>query len=311
MRTKYPYLQPGQKPITTVDVYLRLKTECDRLQHQDRKLRMGLKDIEKTDTEKREALIQEIKSFAPTISKLEFEIGKRTPVVLIAICPFCGIEVWHKVGIFSLLDSFWYQSSNNGKWVFKDSKCPHLFCVDGALNLHDHTPTEQSQAFLTFGATAIVMAAGVPFVKPRVLSFPTMQAVIHSIPVAERYTAYPVVYFAERLPAEHTSFCIPWASTGFDGWHPYRNGQKIGFTGKRSDRQEYELRPWIERGKLQWVDPVTEDKLIGGPPEAFPYASITGKRHPYIIKKGEVHDLPDPVEGKPEVILGDLVPHHA
>jgi hypothetical protein len=311
MRTKYPYLNPDEKPITTVDEYLLLKRNYDNLQRQDRELRTQIKAIEKTDAEESATLYRQHTRLAPSESELRFELGRRTPVVLIAICPFCGIEVWQKVGVFSLLDSLWYQSSNNGKWVFRDSKCPHLFCVDGALNLHGHTPTEQGQAFLTFRKTAIVMAAGVPFVKPRILTFPTMQAVVHSIPVAERYTAYPVVYFAERLPAEHISFCIPWASTGFSGWHPYRNGQKIGFIGKRTDRQDYELLPWIERGKLKWVDPVTEDKLVDGPPGAFPYAHITGRRHPYIIKQGEVHDFPDPVESKAEIILGDLVPHHA
>ena len=40
----------------------------------------------------------------------------------------------------------------------------HLFCVDGALHLEGHTPTEAQT--LPNQRSEIVMAAEVPFVKP-------------------------------------------------------------------------------------------------------------------------------------------------
>lgn len=308
MRSTYPFLKPDEKPIATVDEYLVLRNEYDRLSRRTRELRTKIKAIEKTDKVKSARLYKELKSLEPSESRLEFEIDRRTPLVLISICPYCGTEIWQKTGVFSLLDQFWYHWSRNGRQVNKKSRCPHLFCVDGALNLHGHQPTEQGQAITTVGETSIPMAAGVPFVKPRVLNLHTMRVVIHSIPVAGRYTAYPVVYFAERQPMEHIDFCIPWASTAFDGWHPYRNGRQIGFIGKRTDRQDYDLTKWIQSEKLLWVDPVTEDKLVGGPVEAFPYARVRGRRHPYYIEEGKVYDLPNPEGGEPEIILGDLVP---
>ncbi|HNT76548.1 MAG TPA: hypothetical protein PKH77_16165 [Anaerolineae bacterium] len=308
MRFSYPFLQPGEKPITTVDEYLLLRNDYDRLRQRSRELRIKIKAVETTDKEESARLYQELKNLEPSESRLRFEMGRRTPLVLISICPYCGTEIWQKTGIFSLLDQFWYHRSSDGQYVAEGSRCPHLFCIDGALNLCGNQPTEQGQAITTVGETSIPMAAEVPFVKPRVLNLPTMRAVVHSILVAERYLAYPVVYFAEKLPAEHVHFCIPWASSAFSGWHPYANGQKIGFVGKRADRQDYDLDKWIQSEKLLWVDPVTEADLVGGPAGAFPYANVAGRRHPYYIEEGKVYDLPNPAESKPEIILGDLVP---
>jgi hypothetical protein len=269
------------------------------------------KQLRKQNKELPPELFEELRGLETQIEPLMYELQRRTPFVLVSLCPYCQAEIWQDVGIFSLLDEFWYRSSGTGREVAGISQqCPHLFCIDGALNLHGHQPIEQGQAFVTYGATSIAMAAEVPFVKPRVLNLPSMRAVIHSIPVAECYTAYPIVYFTERQPAEHIHFCIPWASSAFDGMRPYANDQMIGFTGKRSDRQDYDLLKWVEKGKVSWVDPETEGKLIDNPPETFPYAGVAGRRHPYYIEECIVHDLPDPIQGEPEIILGDLIPHH-
>ncbi len=106
------------------------------------------------------------------------------------------------------------------------------------------------------------MAAEVPFVKPRGLSLPGMVAVIHSLPVAERYTAYPIVYFTEQQPPQR-EFCIPWARIEYVARD--RNHPEVTITGRRSDDQDYDLVRWIEQGKLYWLDPENEERLVRQP----------------------------------------------
>ncbi len=99
---------------------------------------------------------------------------------------------------------------------------------------------------------------------------------------------------------------IPWGAEWFGGFHPHRNGRHIGFTGKRSDKQEYDLTNALVMGQLQWLDPQTQTKLLTLEMENCPYEGVNGRRHPYKIENGVVYDLPDPQEAWVNIELGDL-----
>ncbi len=221
---------------------------------------------------------------------------RRLPYVLIAICPFCHQEIWQKAMVFSFKDDFWYRTYSDGKDVHNDSLCPHLFCVDGALHLNGHIPTEVTGAVYSpiSHNYAIHMAAEVPFVKPRLLEIATMVAVMHSLPVADKYTAYPIVYFAEKQPPLSESFCIPWGCV-----EQVEHAEYYVTTRRRQDYQVYELDKWVEQGKLLWVDPENETELLSAPTHVFPYGAVNGRDHPYIIEDGVIKDLPDPIETPP------------
>jgi hypothetical protein len=225
------------------------------------------------------------------------------PLVKIAICPYCQTDVWKRVGIFSLSDRSWYNHESDGISVPRSSICDHLFCISGGLGLNGHSPGEQ-HAFSDVEGRYIRMAAGVPFVLPRLLKL-GMTAVLHAIPVAQRYTGYPVTYFTQFPFAEHKHFCIPWGSERFDGMHPHRD-RYIGFTGTRSDKQEYDLAEALIAGRLQWLDPQTQSNLVTLQMKNCPYEQVSGRQHPYKIDKGIVQDLPDPLPTPAHIQLGDL-----
>jgi len=184
----------------------------------------------------------ETQQTAETRSRLLAEFRHRhLPYVLIARCPFCNAEIWQRAMVFSLEDEFWYRDYGDGyEDIFEPEKCPHLFCVDGALNLNGFQPSEVKGSTESAYTQKyhILMAAEVPFIKPRVLQIPSMVAVIHSLSVADKYTAYPVVYFVEeRPPRFHDSnFCVPWAREYYIKHHDMYN-----FSGRCSDAQEYDL----------------------------------------------------------------------
>lgn len=288
MRFFAPHLLPGETAISSVAEYQQIRTKyvnaCAAW------LRFFPGDTLGIQPETQQA--------AGAKSRLLAEFRhRRLPYVLIAICPFCNAEIWQRAMVFSLEDEFWYRLYGDGcEEIFEPERCSHLFCIDGALNLNGCQPSEArgstESAFTQ--KYHIRMAAEVPFVKPRVLQIPGMVAVIHRLPVADQYAAYPIAYFAEKRPPRFhdTNFCVPWAREYY-----IEHYEGYNFSGWRSDVQEYDLIPWLDKGQVFWLDE-NEGTLVNGPVQDFPFANIPGRRHPYRIESGQVYDLPNPKEGE-------------
>lgn len=219
------------------------------------------------------------------------------PLILISCCPFCQRELWMQAGpMFSLTDSFWFRAYSDGRGdiVEDGSVCEHLFCIDGALNLNGHSPLEACKwhsSSMGKDWDYIWLASEVPFVKPRVMKLPGMVAVMTDFPVAEKYTAYPIVYFAKEAPYpryREDDFCIPWATKAY-----VDAGVGLVANGNREDAQEYDLLKWLEQNKLYWLETQNDaHRLIRGTVETFPYLNLSGRQHPYKIVEGRVINLP-------------------
>lgn len=237
---------------------------------------------------------QPISTYAEQLALLQqgkpHELERRTPWVLVARCPFCASPIWMQVGIFSLAAGFWFRAYSDGQdEVWAETRCQHFFFVDGALNLHGHRPTEakpwhpsrpQDMKLWHY----IWMAAEVPFVLPRVLALPTMKAVLHHLPIAdEKYTAYPITYFAEQRPALE-DFGIPWARKLY---YDVRSGYST--TGQRADQQDFDLELWA--AQLYGLDVNQADEAIVPLAElGFPNRNMAGRKHPYIIREGRIYN---------------------
>lgn len=217
------------------------------------------------------------------------------PSILISQCPFCERELWMPAGaMFSLMDGFWFRAYSDGRSDIGDegSVCEHLFCIDGGLHLNGYTPVwEHTSSGMGKDWDYIWLASEVPFVKPRVMYLPGMVAVMTDFPVAEQYTAYPVVYFAKEAPYpryRENGFCIPWATKAYAD-----AGGGLVANGYREDAQEYDLLKWLEQNKLYWLDTQHDaHRLIQGTVETFPYLNLSGRQHPYKIVEGNVINLP-------------------
>jgi len=281
---KLRFFEAVEHPITTVAEYLEVRLSYEALLEKYRR-RSGPWNAAAEQLEREERWAY-------------FDMRRRLPYVLVSRCPYCATPIWREAGIFfHLRDEAWYLKADNGRDVHQTSLCPHLFCVDGALNLNGHQPSEATGS--SNPGKRIILAAEVPFVKPRVLNLPTMVAVVHSLPVADRYTAYTVTYFCTQHPPQR-EFCISWArSEYFDRDQELSGGT---YTGRRSDVQEYDLRPWIERGRLYWLGPDEEDcPVVRGSVADSPYHDVPGRRHPYFINNGKIRDRPDPKGGRPRI----------
>jgi hypothetical protein len=298
----FRHLEPGDEPITSVDEYLAARRRYDELSSRIDYVQMEMKKYWSVGKEVPQELSDEYDVLDRQDMPVMQEFFRRLPCVLVSRCPYCAREIWGAVGIFSLIDEFWYSIYSDGQEeAIEESHCEHLFCIDGALGLNGHQPAEVKKPNTMVLYDTLRMAAGVPFVKPRVLRLPTMVAVLHSFPVADKYTAYPVVYFAEQRPPQK-EFCIGWARQEYVDRLEGGGGT---FVGRRTDAQDYELEKWVEQGKLFWLDPTDDEHpLVHGPVEAFPYGNVPGRRNPYIIKDGKVRNLRNPTtDGRPKVRL--------
>jgi len=290
MKLYNPNLLSGENSINSLTEYLEMRNFLETFTSQRDALRIKITEQEDEGQDVDE-LYEKLNRLLSEKDQVMYEFFKRKPYVLVSRCPYCEALVWQQVGIFSLTDEFWCNESGYGQeYVLEESCCPHLFCVDGALNLNGHQPAEAHSPSTVVTNDKIWMAAEVPFVKPRVLNLSTMVAVIHSLPIAEKYTAYPIVYFAEQQPGQG-EFCIGWARTEYLERDKESEGRAM-IIAKRSDAQDYELENWVRQGKLFWLDFKDEEYyLVRGPGEEFPYGNIVGRRHPYTIKYGHVYNL--------------------
>lgn len=300
MKLRFPSKKRGVAPImTTVEEEFDSFRQLQAWEYRIEALKMEIKRQKNIGQQIESELLDELESARAGRKKLfsQYPDHERLPEIMVSHCPYCNQEIWMWVDVFALDRQYWHRKKGGLHDVGED-RCPHLFCVDGALNLNGHQPKEV-QADPTDNLTndRIRMAAEVPFVKPRVLNLPSMVAVIYQFPVAQKYTAYPIAYFAERQPDED-EFCLFWARTEFESVRAFDGDQgQITMTGKRRDIQDYELEKWVKQGKVLWLDPDDEDHpVVRGPAEAFPYYHLPGRRHPYTIKNGRVQNLLNPTK---------------
>lgn len=242
------------------------------------------------------------------LQTMEFSnlIAAPSPDVLVAICPYCARKIWARIkhGVFTLCASFWVMEYDDGKTVTDDSKCEHLFVMDGALNLNNQPVPEKISAF-SFVRTKIYMGAEIPFVKPRLLEKDGVIAVIHSISIAGKYIGYPITYFTKNYISQN-EFATGWAREEYVARD--QTVSSATFVGERAEPQEYDLEKWIERKKIRWLIEDKEDLALNSENHIYPYYNISGRRNPYLIEKGEVKDIPNALEVKTKTTLETFMP---
>lgn len=191
----------------------------------------------------------------------------------VARCPFTGERASLAVDTFDL-DGLWWDWGSPLRSA--DDLPDTTFAYNGAMRLG--TPV---------AAAPFVARPGpeVPFVVPRVLSHPGLRAVISTLPVGP-HTGYPVMYFADPVPLDlrrvnHWGASLYFArtSTGF-GQHYVPEGVA---------EYDWDLAPWIERGKLSWIAPGDEALELRSSVEGCPYLGLEGRREISLVLDGEVH----------------------
>lgn len=119
---------------------------------------------------------------------------------------------------------------------------------------------------------------GAPYVLPRLLDSEGVQAVVRAVMVG-RHAGWTVTYFARPRPAD---------TQGANDWGAdcYPVGGGWDTVPEDDDARDFDLAPWIERGRLAWIAPGDAALTLRREVAGCPYLGIAGTREVQRVQEG-------------------------
>ena len=179
------------------------------------------------------------------------------PRIDLARCPFTGVTATLAVDTFGLDGPWWHYLAALRP---VEARPATLVAFTGALRLTE--PVEHTRALVKPGP-------GVPYVLPRLLADGTVRAVIRAVAVGA-HLGWVVTYFAER-PTD-----APRANDW--GADHYPLGEGWDSVIEDGDAHDFDLAPWIERGRLAWIAPGDATLTPRTTLDGCPYVGLAGER---------------------------------
>ncbi len=180
----------------------------------------------------------------------------RIPRVVMSCCPLDGKPLVRTMDPYGL-DGLWWRP---GALPAELPSCPH-FC-----GVHFGSPVEAGPRH---GLPGDRRGGQTPYVLPRLLERPGVVGVLSRIELASGAPIAVVAYFAQRRPLSHERVA-DWRRevhlyTSALGQHRWR---------LEDAECDFELRPWLEQGKLRWCEPGSNNERLSlNPPETCPFLS--------------------------------------
>lgn len=219
---------------------------------------------------------------------------RRLPNYIIARCPFCNKEYVSLIDTHSIFE--WWTGVESHKSVFTSSYqtigCSHFVAVQTFLNLNGLFPFERNYFSNKCG--------DVPIITPE-LFFKDLRthAVIHSLPICRiegkefvpRYTIYTITYYSENSESAYDrAMDIKYPPELMKQQLELDDGYSPGYLFSSSTRARLQplvrdLRSWVLKGNLFWLDLHDPNLPLSNNLEAFPYQNIQGFGEPFIYRK--------------------------
>ena len=206
------------------------------------------------------------------------------PRELMSRCPLTSMPLVKALDPWGV-DGFWWQEMKIRNTP--EPPPPSTFRVlRGALSLNGLPPLG--------GHDQAHVGPDVPYVIPRILEMPTMVMVVSSLHMQNGYIAYPLAYYSTQ-PPPIGSLVATWRMQTYS----YLDPQHGHAWSMPSDPWDFELRPWIERGKVFWIEPGDPQLIVkGGPWVAYPFKDLQGQRLVQTIVRDRLLASPPP-DGTP------------
>jgi hypothetical protein len=124
----------------------------------------------------------------------------------------------------------------------------------------------------------------VPYVVPRLLEQPAVRAVIAELPIGP-HTGLPITYFGPR--PRGVSRVNLW---GTNTYPVIDGGEWLGWdeVPEWSPDNDYDLRPWLDSGKLLWIAPGDQTMTLRQGVHGCPYVGHTGNHEYALVEDGDV-----------------------
>jgi hypothetical protein len=196
----------------------------------------------------------------------------KLPRIPLSRCPLSGELVMHTFDPFGLDGLWWSYDAPVRPLMERFVTC---LAVTGAVRL---APEVENFPFLC------KPGPGVPYVYPKLLDLDGIYGVIYSTPVG-RHTAYPIFYYGAE-PLRGIAMPNAWGtdtywddSDGNPGWYS---------TPEAPEEWDFDLKPWIETGKLFWIAPGDPGMNLENEIAGCPYLDLPGVRQLQRIAYGKV-----------------------
>ncbi len=195
------------------------------------------------------------------------------PRLALSRCPHTGLVEKHSFDPYGM-DGLW--------WNYHAPARPlreRLFtcqAITGAVRIE---PPAENFPFLARPGP------GAPFVIPRLLEHPQVQAVVSSL-ACGRHQAFCIAYFA---PDEVDG--VEWPNDWGAGERWAEGGETYGGWTEAPDFEQewdFDLAPWIERGKLFWIAPGDRRLALQRAVHGCPYLNLAGVRSMQHVQNGRV-----------------------
>lgn len=208
------------------------------------------------------------------------EINRRfrelLPEVMVARCPHSGESVRWPIDTLGLDSWFWEYESTIRRTP--SSRPPTWLAMTGAMRLAD--PVEHPPF-------TVVPGPEVPFVVPRILRSPGVQAVIAEVRVGA-HTGWTISYFGPE--PDNVPLVNLW---GTNKYPVYRPGEQSGWASEHPKVSEYDfkLTPWLRSGALLWIAPGDEAATLREGPAGCPFVDLPGRRKIAIVANGKIRHV--------------------
>lgn len=226
--------------------------------------------------------IEQARALRDQFNLLLAEYVENVPFVPVARCPLCQHELELVIDTVGL-DSPWWWDQCPLEFP-RPRACEHFQVFLGALELHGREPTEVD-------VWSVLPGPAVPFVIDRMLSMEGMCAVISTLRIGLGDTAYVIPYFSS-MSVSRNDLHQEWRR---QTWVVYDKDGNAVARDLVNDPWDFDLGPWLDEGKLQWIEPDDESFTLrlGRP---CPYENLRGTRRRQIIESGQL-DLGAPPDG--------------
>ncbi len=218
--------------------------------------------------------------------QVKAEYADRLPRMLLSRCPHTGEDLLRVFDPFGM-DGPWWQIQTD--ILYEEPRAPETFQVLlGAADLQDREPIEVRQQ--------VQPGPGAPFVVPRLLGLPGMQAVIGRRVLATGDVTYPIAYFSpeEIAPIElHQPWCRQ------DYWFKTEDGDPAWSVS--NDLFDFDLEPWLKNGQLFWTDlEDPEGSVLGAGDGICPFVGLPGLQERQQVGAGDVFSMGLPTGEPPD-----------
>ena len=190
-------------------------------------------------------------------------------------CPFTNEIYQIKIDQSSLV-SPWWNAENPVREAIDN--LPTFFALTGSVQINGEPPKSSFN---------IKPGPAVPWIAPRLLKNKNIVAVISHIKIGN-YDAYPVVYFS-KIKQNDTERINTWGTDMYIV-HESDNTGFMSATYDEEDDYDFDLAPWIEKGKLLWIAPDDDDMTLHTTIDDCPYLNIEGYRYPVIIHDQKIYN---------------------